>query len=795
MADSKEPRAESLERIEEAAQTRATELNLSNLGLSELPPEIGTLTILTTLYLHGNQLTALSPEIGKLTNLTELVLMENQLTALPPEIVKLANLTSLDLMRNQLTALPPEIGKLTNLTSLSVWRNRLTGLPPDIGKLTNLTSLNLVDNQLTTLPPEIGKLTNLTRLDLSGNQLTALPPEIGKLTNLTRLDLSGNQLTALPPEIGKLTNLTSLYLVDNQLTTLPPEIGKLTKLTSLGLWHNRLTALPPEIVKLTNLTSLYLGGNRLTALPPEIVNLTNLTRLDLRGNQLTALPPEIGKLTKLTSLNIDRNPLPAEILRLAKENKLIAYLHELAAKGEQAHPFNEAKLLLIGPGEVGKTWLLQALQGKVPQPTESTKGIEITRQPLDIPHPTEKDRVIHFNCWDFGGQDNYQVTHQIFFSPKAIYLLVWKPRPGVDPDLFARLERIELSAGRTAKVFIVSTHADGPVPAVVGEQAIRERFQGLIGGFFKVDTPGDPRARALPRCGKRLPKRPPHSKGWTPHSRRPGIEASAAIRKLDDTTLPFDRFATVCNACGLNADSTESLAIVLDVQGHVVYFSEAASSGKAGVTGAENLVVLNPEWLAKAVAMVIVDEPTIKRSGELKHERLPVIWKEHTGCCTGPENCLCGYLLWLMWKFDIAYRLNEQTSLVPEMIARNRPDDLRWTPMVQSKESQATLIARIPHSPPLGLVPVFTTAVHPLRRRDKGDDPWDRNWRNGFFLDTARRGPASWASGSRFANDGERYLSRPSASPVAQYFARGAERSLAQPQPGLSHSLLGLCGR
>ena len=59
-------------------------LDLSDLGLSKLPPEIGQLTELTSLYLQRNQLSTLPPEIGKLTSLTSLDLDNNHLSALPP---------------------------------------------------------------------------------------------------------------------------------------------------------------------------------------------------------------------------------------------------------------------------------------------------------------------------------------------------------------------------------------------------------------------------------------------------------------------------------------------------------------------------------------------------------------------------------------------------------------------------------------------------------------------------------------------------------------------------------------
>jgi len=60
---------EALKRIKEAASTGAKELNLSGLGLSELPPEIGGLAKLTWLNLFYNQLTALPTEIEGLASL------------------------------------------------------------------------------------------------------------------------------------------------------------------------------------------------------------------------------------------------------------------------------------------------------------------------------------------------------------------------------------------------------------------------------------------------------------------------------------------------------------------------------------------------------------------------------------------------------------------------------------------------------------------------------------------------------------------------------------------------------
>src|SRR5687767_14645801 len=86
-----------LQRIQEAAATGATDLDLSDSGLTELPPEIGQLTGLQELSLGYNQLTSLPLEIGQLTNLERLSLDANSLTNLPLEIMELTSLQWLSL--------------------------------------------------------------------------------------------------------------------------------------------------------------------------------------------------------------------------------------------------------------------------------------------------------------------------------------------------------------------------------------------------------------------------------------------------------------------------------------------------------------------------------------------------------------------------------------------------------------------------------------------------------------------------------------------------------------------------
>jgi len=94
------------ERIRQAAETHADALNLSNLGLAELPESLGHFAALRTLNLSGNRLSALPAWLGQLTALQYLELNFNQLSALPESLGQLTALESLFLFGNKLTALP-----------------------------------------------------------------------------------------------------------------------------------------------------------------------------------------------------------------------------------------------------------------------------------------------------------------------------------------------------------------------------------------------------------------------------------------------------------------------------------------------------------------------------------------------------------------------------------------------------------------------------------------------------------------------------------------------------------------
>ncbi|MEJ6498003.1 leucine-rich repeat domain-containing protein [Pseudoalteromonas lipolytica] len=292
------PQEKAISLIYKCFEDKTEELDLSTLGISQLPVEICDLVHLKSLNCSFNNLVELTG-IENLTNLTSLNCSLNNLDELTG-IENLTNLTSLDCSSNKLN----EIIGLENLKNLTSFNcsgshlNTLTG----IENLTKLTILDCSSNNLVELSG-LDNLSNLTSLECDCNNLVELIG-IENLTNLTSLNCSFNNLVELTG-IGNLTNLTSLNCSFNNLDELTG-IENLTNLTFLGCNFNNLSKFT-GIGGLTNLTILVLGYNNFNDLT-GIENLTNLTSLDCSGSQLNTLNG-IKNLTKLTKLDCHNNKL------------------------------------------------------------------------------------------------------------------------------------------------------------------------------------------------------------------------------------------------------------------------------------------------------------------------------------------------------------------------------------------------------------------------------------------------------------------------------------------------------
>ena len=121
--DAMTPYEKALARIAEAKASGAVILNLSGLGLTVIPDEIGTLENLQGLNLFGVKVTDLRP-LSKLTQLKELNLYYVPVSDIRP-LAKLTMLVHLDLSYTSVSDVTP-LAKLSRLRYLDLWNSPVT---------------------------------------------------------------------------------------------------------------------------------------------------------------------------------------------------------------------------------------------------------------------------------------------------------------------------------------------------------------------------------------------------------------------------------------------------------------------------------------------------------------------------------------------------------------------------------------------------------------------------------------------------------------------------------------------
>lgn len=210
----------------------------------------------------------------------------------PPSVGNLTNLTSLYLADNSLNGtIPSSLGELSHLSALDLSSNALVGsIPSSFTSLKNLSTLNISSNSLSgSVPLGIGTLSGLRHLNLSGNQLSgSLPVQLGDLGNLVDLDLSFNNISgSVPSDLRGLRSLQRMLLGNNLLGgPLPDDLfSNPSQLQVVILRHNSFNG----------------------SLPGSLWSMPGLALLDISSNNFTGLLPDTGLNATAAVLNISQN--------------------------------------------------------------------------------------------------------------------------------------------------------------------------------------------------------------------------------------------------------------------------------------------------------------------------------------------------------------------------------------------------------------------------------------------------------------------------------------------------------
>ncbi len=569
----------------------------------------------------------------------------------------------------------------------------------------------------------------------------------------TSISLARMGLLEFPKLLMELPQLESLYVSHNLIQELPSWLGELSNLKILDVSYNQIKTLPEWPKQIAKLTFINLSNNHICLVPEWFGKLTNLESLNISGNPLTDLP---YSLVYLKDVDIAiRHSIPGSRfnseLDAACNDSLDAVKTYLRAKAAAQITLNEAKLILVGEGEVGKTCLMDALEGKPWQEHPTTHGIEIREIQATDP---ASGTALTLNGWDFGGQRVYRPTHQLFFSAPAVYLVVWKPREGTQQGSVKEWIKLIKHREPDAKILVVATHG-GPNQRQpdIDRQELWDLFgkETLLDFFFvdsKPDANGqrhgiaplkDAIARAaaqLPEVGRSVPKR------W---------QAMREILK-DHTSayLPRQKVLELCAEQGMDADESQLFLTLEHRLGHLIHYAHDKAL--------QDIVVLKPSWLATAISFVLDDKKTRDAHGLVPAARLSQLWDDPK---RDPANRypsdLHPIFLRLMERFDLSYRVagihingddENQTSLIAQLVPEITPDNLadNWCPAPQTGDLQQMQICRIVDDKGNTATAegLFYQLIVRLHKYSLGRDDYNQSvhWQRGLILDDEYNGRA-----------------------------------------------------
>lgn len=537
---------------------------------------------------------------------------------------------------------------------------------------------------------------------------------------MTNLEIALNKINNAKKDGSRYLDLSGLGL-----SIIPDQISDLWQLCELDLSFNNLVEFPSVLLEMTNIRSLNLSYNHLNSLPFIFGKWYSLKELDISYNSFGSIPEELSDLHEIEDIVFHRNPFHDDLPLEIQENEDIFYvkyyLDSLKPDIEPKKLF-ETKLLIVGKGEVGKTTLMRLIKDprfnvKVGK-EKTTHGINIdgyyeslffpAKEPyynsdfdfkdlfycdeetvanysnrnefINVGYELDSDEIdfiseirnpynsidqtyfvkktVKINIWDFGGQEILYSTHQFFLTQRSLYVLVWEPRSDSQEENFDYWLNVIKRLGKDSPVIVVMNKSDISVKNI-DEQRYLEEFKNIL-GFYRISCISKEGIEKfinilmdgvtqLKHMGDQLPNIWDH------------IRIEIQDMKVD--YISYSDFKKICNV--EDDKKANYIASYLSDLGDIIYFNSDIRL--------QNLVIINPHWLTKAIYELIHSLEVQKNDGLLKADNLSILLDTKKY----PKDKHLE-ILSLMEQFEICFRvLGGKNLYVLPALLKASPDDHR----------------------------------------------------------------------------------------------------------------------
>ena len=300
----------------------------------------------------------------------------------------------------------------------------------------------------------------------------------------------------------------------------------------------------------------------------------------------------------------------------------------------------------------------------------STDGIDI--QEIRIKKERQEkgsEKEFIFNTWDFGGQVVFYPTHQFFLSSGAIYLIIFDISNFKQQRIEYWMKQLKQMNGESSVIIMVGTHADQckeEEVSAISEKLLQAFPKRLFPAFQNIIIPVSCKnGTGIKQLKETLLQLADHpslcsivSESWVMLYELIKNNLESGIDYTDRET-----FHSWMDSCGVPPYQMPLITEFLMRTGSILNFHDKSDRNL------KDLVILNPQWLARVMACLITTKGNFVTEGYLLSGDVKKIFSQF-------DSDIQSQIMSLLEKFKIIFPLSIRGAnkyLVPSLLPSTRP--------------------------------------------------------------------------------------------------------------------------